>query len=226
MNGSIDNLHVLLTAYRLRVDGNGFYLIQIKFVYLFIDNLNQRIGRVQYRMQTFNILGTDFVHLVDDALVVGGQYLGTIIPVSLVTVVFFRIVGSRKDDSTLATQLTNRKRHFRRRTHVVEQRYLYAVCRKNIGRNLGKQTAVVTTVMTYHYGNLLQILEVLIQIIGQALRSCPHRVNVHTVRAHSHDAAQTARSEFQILIKRFHQIRLVGIVEHLAYFRLRSRIIY
>ena len=96
VNGSIDNLHVLLTAYRLRVDGNGFYFIQIKFVYLFTDNLNQRIGRVQYRMQTFNILGTDFVHLVDDTLVVGSQYLGTVVPVSLVTVVFFRIVGSRR----------------------------------------------------------------------------------------------------------------------------------
>ena len=177
-------------------------------------------------MQTFDILGTDFVHLIDDTLVVGSQYLGTVIPVSLVTVIFFRIVGSRKDDSTLATQLANSKRHFRSRTHVVEQIYLYAICGKNIGRKLGKQAAVVTTVMAYHHSNFFQILEILVQIIGQALRSCPHRVNVHTVRAYSHDAAQTARSEFQILIERLHQLRLVGIVEHLAYFRLRSRIIY
>ena len=125
----------------------------------------------------------------------------TVIPVCFVTIIFLRVVRSSQDDTALATEVTDSERHFGSRTHIVEQIYFDTVGRENIGRGLRKQTAVVTAVMTDYYRNLWQVFEVLLQIVGKPLSGSTYRIDIHTIGAHSHDPAKTARTELEVLVK-------------------------
>ena len=62
--------------------------------------------------------------------------------------------------------------------------------------------------------DLVAVLEVLLQIVGEALCSHAYRVDIHAVRTCSHDTAETAGTELQVLIERLHEVGLVGIVQH------------
>ena len=74
--------------------------------------------------------------------------------------------------------------------------------------------------MTYDYGDLLQILEVLVQIISQTLGSGPHGIDVHAVAAGTHDATQAARAKFQILVEAVYQLGFVLVFQHTFHFGL------
>ena len=199
VNRSIDNLHIFVTGDSCRINRNGFHHVQINLINVFTDNLNQ----IRISLE-FNISSrSNGIHFINDTLIMRSQHLCTIIPICLITVVFFRIVRSSQNDTTLATEVTDSKRHFRSRTHIIKQIYFNAIGRENISRSLCKQTAVVTTVVTYYYRNLRQILEVLLQIIGKPLSGSTYCINVHTVATYPHDTAQTACTKFQILIESF-----------------------
>ena len=199
MDRSIDNLHVFVTGDSCRINRNSFHHIQINLIDVFTDNLNQ----IRISLE-FNIGSrSNCIHFVDDTFIVWSQYLCTIVPICLVTVVFLRIVRSSQNDTALATEVTDGERHFRCRTHVVKQIYFDTIGRENISRSFRKQTAVVTAVVTYYYRNLRQILEVLLQIIGKSLSGSTYCINVHTVATYPHDTAQTACTKFQILIESF-----------------------
>ena len=131
---------------------------------------------------------------------------------------------SSKDNSALASQMTNSKWHFRSRTHVFEQINLNAVCRENICRNLSKQTAV-TTVMTNNYRNIFFACKTFVQIVRQSLSSCANSVNVHTIWTYTHDATQAACTEFKIFIKSFYQFSFIRIFQHTFHFSLSFCII-
>ena len=91
MNRSIHNFQILLTLDHFRINRNCFHFIQIDAVYLFAHNLNQ-------------ILVT-----INDTFIVRSQYLCTIIPISLVTIVFSRIMRGSNIDTALATEMTDSK---------------------------------------------------------------------------------------------------------------------
>ena len=153
------------------------------------------------------------------------QYLCTIIPIGLITVIFFRVMRSCQDDTALTSQMTNGKRHLRSGTHILKQIYLDTISRENICWDFGKQTAVVTAIMTNHNSYLFKVFKVLIKIVGQSLSSCTDSIYIHTVTTYSHDTAQTACTKFQIFIKCFYQIGFIFIFQHTLYLCLSFGIV-
>ena len=71
-------------------------LIEIFSVNIFTYYLNNVIvtGKL-------NIFGTDFIHFVDNTLVMREQNLRTVVPICFVPVIFFRIMGCGYYYSTL-----------------------------------------------------------------------------------------------------------------------------
>ena len=74
--------------------------------------------------------------------------------------------------------------------------------------------------MTYDYGNLLAVLEALVQVVRQTLGRCTYGVDVHTVGTYTHNAAQTARTELQVFVEGLDQLVLVRIFQHSFHFCL------
>ena len=94
------------------------------------------------------------------------DHLGTIVPISLVSVVFFRIVRSGQDNAALASQLADGVRHFGGRAEVFKQIDLDTVCRENVSRDFRELAAVVTAVMPDDNFDLVQIGKFLFHIVG------------------------------------------------------------
>jgi len=199
MNRSIDNLHIFVTGDSCRINRNSFHHIQINLIDVFTDNLNQ----IRISLE-FNIGSrSNCIHFVDDTFIVWSQYLCTIVPICLVTVVFLRIVRSSQDDTALATEVTDGERHFRCRTHVVKQIYFDTIGRENISRSFRKQTAVVAAIVTYYYRNLRQVFEVLFQIVGKSLSGSTYRIDIHTIATYTHNTTQTTSTKFKIFVESF-----------------------
>ena len=127
-----------------------------------------------------------------------------------------------EDDTALAAQMADSERHFGRGAHVVEEIYLDAVGREDVGTGLGKEAGVVSAVVTHHYRNLVQILEGGVEIVGQALRGSANGIDVHAVGAGAHDSAQTARTKLQTSVEGVDEGRLIGVVEHSLHFGARG----
>ena len=110
--------------------------------------------------------------------------------------------------------MAHRKGEFGGRTQCFEKVYMEAVCSQYVGSDFGKLTAVVAAVVAHGSLDGVGIGEAFLHIVGQALGGHGHGVFVHTVGAHTHNAAQTARTEFKITIEAF--IQLIGIIHHVA----------
>ena len=220
MQRSINNAEIFLTLDHFRIDRNRMNHIQIDLIHISTDNLNQIF--VAFKL---NVGNCHLIYFIDNSGIVRSKYLCTIIPISLITVVFSRIVACSDIDTTLATEVTDSKRNFRCRTQIIEEIYFDTVCREDICRNLSKLVAVVAAVITYHHRNLLFILEALVQIVRKSLCSSTYRVNIHTIGSCAHNTAQTTRSEFQILIKAIYQFGFIFVLQHAFHFRLSFGII-
>ena len=94
---------VLLTLDHFRVDRDTENLVQIYAVDVFTDDLDQFLVAFELDVSS----RSNLVHFFDDTLIVWSQYLCTIIPIRLVTVVFLRVVRSSQDDTALATEVTD-----------------------------------------------------------------------------------------------------------------------
>ena len=101
---SIDNLHVFVTGDSCRINRNSFHHIQINLIDVFTDNLNQILVAIE-----LDVGHSHLVHLINDTFIVRSQYLCTIIPISLVTIVFSRIMRGSNIDTALATEMTDSK---------------------------------------------------------------------------------------------------------------------
>ena len=221
VNRSIDNLHIFVTGDSCRINRNGFHHVQINFINVFADNLNQIRISLEFNVSS----RSNGIYFVDDAFIVWSQYLCTIVPICLVTVVFLRIVRSSQNDTALATEVTDSKRHFRSRTHIVKQIYFNAIGRENICRCLCKQTAVVTAVMTDYYRNLWQVFEVLLQIVGKPLSGSTYRIDIHTIATYSHDTTQTTSTKFKVFVESFNKFGFIIVFQHSFHFSLGFSII-
>ena len=217
---SINDAEVFLTLDYFRVDRKGMNLVQIYLVYIFTDNLNQIFVAFE-----LDILNGYLVYFIDNGCVVRSKYLCTVIPISLVAVVFFRVVACSQIDTALATEVADSEGNFRSRTQILEEINLDTVCRENIGRDFGELAAVVTAVVTHHNRDLPFVLEAFVQIVCQSLGSRTYRIDIHAVAACTHDAAQTARSEFQVFIKALYQFGFIWIFQHSFHFSLSFGIV-
>ena len=157
------------------------------------------------------------VHLCDRVLIVRCDHLRTIAPISLVSVILFRIVRSRQDDTALATQLTDRIRHLRCRAQALEQINLDAIGRENIRWDLRKLTAVVAAIVSNHHLDLLQVGKLLLQVVGETLCSRTNCIDVHTVGTHTHDTTQATRTELQVFIEALDQLCRILTVQQCLY---------
>ena len=117
----------------------------------------------------------------------------------------------------MASQLTDCVRHLRSRAQALEQVNLNTVGGEDVRRDLSELAAVVTAIVANNHLDLIQISELLFQVVRQALCRRADRVDIHAVRTDTHDTAQSARTEFQILIEAFDQFCGIFAIEQCLY---------
>ena len=162
----------------------------------------------------------DLLHLGDDVLVVRGRHLRTISPVGLVAVVLLGVVRGGNNHARVTLELADREAQLGGRTQGVEEENREAVRGEDVGHTLGEHARVVAAVVADRHANLLA-REVLLQVVGQALRCSAHRVDIHAVGAHAHNAAQAAGTEFEVFVEALHEFLHIVVDQILdLFFRL------
>ena len=159
----------------------------------------------------------DFLHFGDDVAVVRRNDLSAVRPVGLVSVVLFRIVRSGDHYAAVAMEMTYREAQLRGRPQRVEQVNLEAVGRENVRHPFGEKAAVVAAVMADGHADRF-VGESLFQVVRQSLSGHADRVDVHPVRADSHDSPQAARAELQIFIKTFGKLFRIVVYQLFNFF--------
>ena len=100
----------------------------------------------------------------------------------------------------MALQLADGETQLGRGTQGVEEEDVEIVRREDVGDALGEHARIVAAVVADGDADTLA-REILLEIIGQALRSGADGIDVHAVGTHAHDAAQTARTELEVLVE-------------------------
>ena len=98
-----------------------------------------------------NIAYLYLVDFINDTGVVRRKNLSTVVPVSLISVILFRIMGCCHINTCLTSEMTDSIGNLRCRTKTLKEIYFYSVSREDVGNSFCKHTSVVTTVMTYYY---------------------------------------------------------------------------
>ena len=207
MHCAVHDVQILLAQDNVLVNHCLLHGGHVVIIHLTADNLDEI--PVGFKL---HIVYLYLVHLIDDALVVGSQYLSTVCPVSLVTVVLLGVVRSGYVNTGNSTQLTDGKTDLWGRTEALKQICLDTVGAEDSSNALGKHTAVVAAVVTDNNA-LTTFGESLVYVVGKALCGHAHDVLVHAVGAHTHDTAQTPGTEFQTLIEGINQRSLVLVVQ-------------
>ena len=104
VHGGVDDVEVLLTVDDVLVDEGFVYGGHVVEVHLTTDNLDE--VPVGFEL---HVLDGHLVHFFDDAGVMGGKYLCTVLPIGLVTVVFLGVVAGGDVYTGLGTQLADGK---------------------------------------------------------------------------------------------------------------------
>ena len=207
MHGRIDDLHVAVFPHALGRQRQLVHLIQIDFVELLVENRD--ILRMLSDEDLIDV--GDLLHLGDDVPVVGRGNLRAVGPVGLVAVVLLGVVRRRDDHARMALQLADGETQLGRRTQRVEKVNPEAVRGENVGHALGEHPRIVAAVVRHGHPHLLAG-EGALQVVRKSLRGSAHRIDVHAVRPHAHDAAQAARTELQVLVEALDE--LLHIVLH------------
>ena len=90
-----------------------------------------------------------------------------------------------------------------------------AVSGQDGSRHLHEQLALVTRVTR---NRNTRVLEIRIQVIGEALRGATDGIDIHAIRASAKRAAQARRAESQILEECVHRRRIVARVSRSLHF--------
>ena len=215
MQRSVDDAKVFLALDDGGIDRDAVHHVEVDLVDVFADDLDEVL--IAFELDVADLHLVDFF---DDGGVMRGQDLCAVVPVGFVAVILARVVAGGDVDTALTAQVTDGKRYFGRGAQVVEEVDLDAVGREDGCRNLGELAAVVAAVVAYDDGDLVAVLEALVQVVGQALGGGAYGIDVHAVAAGTHDAAQAACAEFQILVETVNQFGLVVAVQHTLYFGL------
>ena len=153
--------------------------------------------------------------MVDDVHVVWSDNLRAVGPVSLVAVVFLGVVRGGDVDAALTAEGADSVGKLGGGTEAVEKICLDAVGREDVGNDFSKFAGVVAHVVADGYGYLWQVGECLLEVVGKALSGGSYGVDVHTVCAGAHNAAQTACAEFEVAVESLDERGLVLGIEHL-----------
>ena len=210
MQRSVDNLQVVVFLYQFGMQGVLLNAVQVYAVDILPDYLN--VGFAAAHLHVFKTL--DFQHLINHIGIVRGHQLAAVVPVGLVAVVLLGVVAGCHHHTRLAAEVAHGKRKLGSGTQSLEQIHMEAVCRQHIGGNLGKLAAVVAAVVAHSSLDGVGRGEALLHIVGQALGGHSHRVFIHAVGAHAHNAAQAAGTKLQIAVETL--VQLVRVVHHVA----------
>ena len=214
MHGTIDDVEVFLAQDNVLVNHGFLDGSHVVEVHLTADNLDKVGVALELHIFDFNL-----VHLVDDARIVRREHLSAIFPISLVAVVFLRVVAGRHVHACLCAKLTDGKADLGRGTKALEEIDLDSVGREDVGNGLSEETAIVAAVVTDYDRQSLLSGESLVNVICKALSGHADDVFVHAIGSSAHNAAQTARSELQTLIKSIYEGCFILILHHFADFR-------
>jgi len=78
--------------------------VQINLIHFLANNLNQVLVAVE-----LDVVHSHLVHLFDNGSIVRSEHLRTVIPISLVAVVFSGVVAGCNVDTALAAEVANGK---------------------------------------------------------------------------------------------------------------------
>ena len=104
----INDFQIVLTGDGLGIERQGFDTSNIFFVDFFSDHLDQ--SRISIEIDIGN--RTYFIDLGNRIFIVGGNHLCPIVPICFISVIFFGIMRSSKNNTALTTQFPNGVRHF------------------------------------------------------------------------------------------------------------------
>ena len=212
----VDNLQVLLALDDIRVDRQALDFLKIHLVYFLTNNFDEFFLALE-----LHVFHLHLVHLVDNARVVRSQHLGTVFPISLVAVVFTRVVRSCDVHTALTAQMANGERALRCGAHVVKKIHLDVIGGEYVGHRLSKKTAVVAAVVANHHRDLLAVGKVFLEIVGKALGGQAYGVNIHSVGTRTHNATESTSTKFQILVETLNKIGLIVGLYHFFHSFLR-----
>ena len=97
--------------------------------------------------------------------------------------------------------MADSEREFRGGAEVLEEVCLDTVGREDCGNDFGEFARVVAHVVTYDNADLGKVAECFEKVVGESLGGCADCIYVHTVGTCSHDAAQTACTEFKVFVE-------------------------
>ena len=204
VNGCIDYLHIPVGGHRLRRQRERFDALEIHPV----ESLVQYGNVLRMQAGFYPVDVGNRRDLGDNIPVVRRDHLRTVRPVSLITVVFAGIVRRGHHHAAFAAELPDSEAELRSRTERVEQEYPETIRCEDVGHAFGELAAVVATVVTDSHLYLLSG-KCLGEVIGKPLRGHAYRVDIHPVRSHTHDAAQTSCTKFQISVETFGKLLLI-----------------
>ena len=134
-------------------------------------------------------------HLVG---VLGGQ-LCAILPVDLIAVVLLGVMAGGDVDTGDAAILTDGEGHHGGGAHGFKQTHGDTVGSEDTGGLAGEGLRIIAAVVTHSYAPLHGLLALLQDHLGEGLGCVTDDMDVHAVQAHAHNAAQTCRTEGQLI---------------------------
>ena len=195
----VDELEVAVGRDRLGAEPEGKQVVEIELVHLGAHGLDAAALEFGGELHLGRI--GDLGHLVHDLLVHGSGHLAAVAPADLVAVVFLGIVGGRDHDAGHRLFQAHGIAHHRRGPDIVENEHVDAVRGEHVGGDLGEFLAVVAGII----GDAdlrIGVVHVAQDIVRKALGGHSDGVLVHPVGSDAHNAAETAGTEFKVLVER------------------------
>ena len=115
-------------------------------------------------------------------------------------------------EAVMTSEFPDRKAQFGCRTQRIEEVNRKSVRSENIGYMLGEHARIIAAVVVDDHLDLLA-RKVLFQVVRETLCCSTNRIDIHTVRSHAHNAAQTARTELKILVETLEQLFLIIVYQ-------------
>ena len=192
-----------------RMDDLLFQFFHVSVVDLFSDHLIQSFIHGFLLIHGFHVIvirhRTDFF---DDFAVSGRSHLCTVLPVCLIAVILRRIMACRHYDTGNAAKFSDRKGKFRCGTQRVKHISLDAVCRHAQSRLIrklgGHPSGIISNCHTLLLAALFQ------NIVCKPLSGFSYRIDIHAVRARADHPSETARTEFQFLVKTIFNLAFIS----------------